>query len=126
MFCCIRGEAQRLGFVRVKTQDVIESCRSTIRSINRSRSKIRRNYVAKHLEGAEKWWRRFWWLGFSKPTRRNALRDFYHESMLPPALEMQLYCCEQESNCKKLLNAALASERPTMWVSPEGIRACNL
>lgn len=128
MLCCFdRKDAERLGFVRVKTETVIEASRKTIGSIHRTRSRLRRQYVDKYVADATWWWSHLWrFLGFRRPTRRDALYAYYHGDRIPTSFDVNMTSGLQESNCEKLLRAAQVSERPTMWIGPDGVRACNL
>lgn len=115
MLCSANNEFKSLGFIEVKTHDVILACRNIIRDIDRMRSNMRRDYVTNHMASSEKWWKYFWrMLGFSRPTRRNAIADFYGVGL---AFDIQMLCGRQYFKCKALLRAASATSQPTMLIS---------
>lgn len=118
---------QHCGLVRVPTDLVVRTTQRTLQTIFSTRSYERRRFVENYLHSAEWWWWRLGrWLAFSKPTRRDAIMQYYHGSKLPRSFEVKLMFAAQESICKKVLQAAQQSEQPTMWLSPESIQLCNV
>lgn len=126
MICC-SSEEKILGMVRVDKQNVIDSASGTLRNIYRRRSNHRRQYVNEYIASAMWYWKYIWrWMGFKKPTRRDALFSYYHSSTLPPHFEAAMMCGLQEDKCNKIIRAANATRNATMWISPEGANSINL
>jgi hypothetical protein len=126
MLCCDREE-KVLGMVRVSKQAVIDACNRTLRNIWRGRSDYRKNAVAEYLKAADWNWRYFWrWLGFRKPSRRDALNYYYHGSSLPDSFTASMLYGQQEDKANKILRAANATPHSTMWISTEGANAIRL
>ena len=123
----ICSEEKILGMVRVNKKNVINSANGTLRSIYRSRSDHRRQYVSEYIASAMWYWKYIWrWMGFKKPSRRDALFSYYHSSTLPPHFEARMLCGRQESQCEKIIRVANATRNTTMWISTEGANSINL
>jgi hypothetical protein len=126
MICC-SSEEKILGMVRVDKQDVINSAEKTLKNIYRSRSKYRRQYVRDYLASAIWYWKYIWrWIGFRKPTRRDALSYYYNGGTVPPHFTELMMFHIQENQCNKIIKAANATRHATMWISLEGADSINL
>ena len=113
---------QLLGMVRVVKADVVNACNRTLNRIYKYRSEHRRLYVENYLAN---FWNTFWRFG-KKPTRKDALRSYYYSNSFPPYFDAIMSYGEQEDKCKKILNAAYATNAHSMMITTDGISACRL
>lgn len=126
MICCSSQE-KLLGMVRVDKQNVIDSAKGTLQRIYRHRSNHRKQYVNEYIASAMWYWKYIWrWMGFSKPTRKDALFSYYHSGTFSPHFEAAMMYGSQENKCEKIIRAANATHHATMWISPEGANSINL
>jgi hypothetical protein len=130
MSCC-EDRKRILGMVRVECNAVITACKATLKNIYYCRSCRRRKFVDDWLASATKRWQYFWkWFGFSKPTRRDALEDYYFgnasRQMVSKADMDSCAYGEQETQCLRILRAAQCSKNSTMCLSPEGVSICGM
>lgn len=120
-------DKKTLGMVRVETSKVIVACNKTLKRIYAHRSKARRDYCQDWLDSSMKKWKILWrWFGFSKPTFRDAIYDYYHKNKYPPVFTVSMAYSIQEDECEKLLRAAKATDGLSMWLSVNGANVCGV
>ena len=123
--CCLKDKT--LGMVRVSRIEVMDACKATLKSIYSYRSNCRKEYVTKWLGKSVKRWEFFWcWLGFKRPTRRDALYAYYYDGLHPEHMDVEFIYGLQETRCKEILGAVSFSNKESVWMSMEGMKFCRM
>ncbi len=120
-------DVRRGLLVSIPKNQVIDSCEKTLEAIKKYRSDLRRIYVQTWMEDKTYWWKLIWrWLGFRKPTRRQALYTYYHEGQYPMSCTASFASGRQEEECRLILNAARLTDKESIWLTPESVSDCGL
>lgn len=113
-----RKQHSSSGYAEVSTNKIIACCESTLLLIQKRRAKLVQDYVDAYIESS-KWWHR--WFGYKLETEKEAIKAFELET----CFDSKYHAAIQKLECELLLKLAQATDKPTMFVSTDGLKYCN-